>query len=56
MKKLLLILLCFPFIGFGQIADTISEKKENMISNKVLKGNINKYKVIKIVLDRYIDK
>ena len=31
MKKLLLILLCLPMIGFGQIADTISEKKENKL-------------------------
>tara|TARA_B100000683_G_scaffold243322_1_gene252664 strand:+ start:8235 stop:8621 length:387 start_codon:yes stop_codon:yes gene_type:complete len=29
MKKLLLILLCVPLIGFGQIVDTIYEKKEN---------------------------
>ena len=32
MKKLLLILLCVPLIGIGQIVDTISEKKENNLT------------------------
>ena len=35
MKKLLLILLCLPMIGFGQIGGNEVENKENTIYNSI---------------------